>query len=194
LKRRDFTINAMAYSKEDGELVDLFNGMQDLKDHTIKSVGTAEERFDEDPLRILRGVRIASEIGFTINKETEEAMERQAGLLEHVSRERIRDEFSRIILSDRPMMGIQILEKNHILQHFLPELRDCLGVGPNANHIYDVWEHSLRALQHAADTPWPLHIRLASLFHDIGKPATKRWDKEKKDYTFYGHEVVGAKI
>ncbi len=194
LKRRDFTINALAYSKKTGELIDLFNGLSDLKEHQIRAVGRAEDRFDEDPLRIIRGVRLATEIGFTINPETEQAMEDKSDLLKHISKERIQEEFKRIIMSDRPMLGLQLLEKNHILQYIIPETRDGIGVEQKGDHIYDVWEHSLRALQHSADKNWPFHIRLSALFHDVGKPATRRWDKTKDKYTFYGHEVVGAKM
>lgn len=194
LKRRDFTINAMAYSKSSGELIDLFSGMADLKDHQIKAVGKPEDRFEEDPLRIMRGIRLATEIGFTINIDTEKAMEDKAELLNHISKERIQEEFKRLVMSDRPMLGLQLMEKNHILQYILPELRESIGVEQKGDHIYDVWEHSLRALQHSADRDFPLHIRLSALFHDIGKPATRRWDKAKNKFTFYGHEVVGAKI
>ncbi|MFN4181141.1 MAG: HD domain-containing protein, partial [Candidatus Paceibacteria bacterium] len=112
--------------------------------------------------------------------------------LKKISTERIRDEFSKIILSDNPAMGFMMLEKLGMLQHIVPELLDGVGCEQGGEHIYDVWNHLLHALQHAADKKWGLEIRLAALFHDIGKPKTKRPGIKKP--TFYGHEVVGARM
>ncbi len=194
LARRDFTINALAYRESKGQLIDKYEGIKDIREGLIRAVGTAEERFNEDPLRIMRGVRLSTELGFIINEETEKAMKKTSGLLKHISIERIRDEVSRITESNQPMQGFITLQKIGVLKEILPEMEKTVGVTQNNDHIYDVWEHSLRAMQHAADKDWPLHIRLSALFHDIGKPKTKRWSKEKNDYTFYGHEVVGAKM
>src|SRR3989344_7412009 len=194
LGRRDFTINALAYEPSKRQIIDLYNGEQDIKDKVVRAVGKSDDRFDEDPLRIMRGVRLASELDFMINNETLEAMYRKSDLLGFIAQERIRDEFSRIVSSKNLMSGIVILHKISILKQFLPELEEGVHMKQNGDHIYDVWEHTLRVAQHAADKDWPFHVRLAALFHDIGKPRTREWNKEKNDWTFYGHDVVGARM
>ena len=194
LSRRDFTINALAYETSKGQIIDLDSGQVDLKDKVVRAVGKPDNRFDEDPLRIMRGVRLVAELGFMIDSETLEAMQRKADLLSFIAQERIRDEFSRIILSPNLMAGIIILHKIGALKQFLPELEEGIHMKQNGDHIYDVWEHTLRVAQHAADRNWSFHVRLAALFHDIGKPRTREWNKEKNDWTFYGHDVVGARI
>lgn len=194
LGRRDFTINALAFDPSKRQIIDRYDGQKDIKDKIVRAVGKADDRFDEDPLRIMRGVRLASELGFMINSETLEAMQRKADLLSFIAKERIRDEFSRIVLSSNLMTGIVILNKIGTLKQFLPELEEGVHMKQNGDHIYDVWEHTLRVAQHAADKDWPLHVRLAALFHDIGKPRTREWNKEKKDWTFYGHDVVGGRM
>lgn len=194
LARRDFTINALAYNPHKGQIIDLYGGLTDLKTKTIKTVGQAQERFTEDPLRLLRAIRFLAQLNFVINNETAEAIKDKTFLLKHVSAERIRDEFSKIILSPNPMPGLIIASKLGILSQFLPELEEGIHVEQNGDHIFDVWEHTLRALQCAADKNFTLEVRLATLFHDIAKPRTRRWSEEKKDYTFYGHDVIGARI
>lgn len=194
LKRRDFTINAMAYSVSKGHLVDLYQGHDDIKDKTIRTVGEPSERFGEDALRILRAIRLAAELGFTISKETADAIVAQAGDLKHISAERIRDEFSKMIDSPRPLEAVVLAQKLGVLKYIVPEVEEGIEIEQNGDHIYDVWEHNLRALQHAADREWPLHVKLAALLHDVGKPATRRWSDEKKDWTFYGHDVVGGRM
>lgn len=194
LGRRDFTINAIAYETDKGQFIDPHKGQKDIKDKIVRAVGQAKDRFEEDPLRILRGIRLAAELGFIINLETMDAMVKYSKLLGFIAAERIRDEFSRILMSKNLMPGIVILQKIGVLKQFLPELEEGIGMKQNGDHKYDVWEHTLRVAQHAADRHWPLHVRLAALFHDIGKPRTREWSKEKNDWTFYGHDVVGAKI
>ena len=194
LKRRDFTINALAYSPHTAELVDLYNGQRDLKDKVIRAVGSPAERLSEDPLRMLRAVRFASQLGFMINADTAEAIAKLAPELKYISAERVRDKFAKIILSPNPMTGLVLAQKLGLLAQFLPELEEGIHMKQNGDHIYDVWEHTLRALQCSADKGYGLETRLAALFHDIGKPRTRAWSKEKEDYTFYGHEVVGAKM
>ncbi|MEK7115409.1 MAG: HD domain-containing protein, partial [Patescibacteria group bacterium] len=194
LKRRDFTVNAIAYSVSKGHIVDLYKGQNDIKDKIIRTVGGPNERFSEDALRMLRAARIATEIGFTINQETEKAIQNNAYLLEKISKERIRDEFVKIVMSDKPMDGIILAHKLGILKYVTHETEAGLHVKQNGDHIYDVWEHNLRAVQHSATRKWPLHVRLAALFHDVSKPETRRWSDEKKDWTFYGHDVVGSRV
>ena len=194
LKRRDFTINALAFSVSKGQLTDLYKGQDDIKDKMIRAVGDSEERFSEDALRILRAIRLATELGFTIEKDTGKALEKRAHLLTEISMERIRDEFVKIIMSENPMEGIILTQKLGVLQYIIPELEEGIGIEQNKDHIYDVWTHILKALQNGAVKNWTLQVRLAALFHDIGKPRTRRFEKEKGDYTFYGHDVVGARM
>ena len=194
LKRRDFTMNAIAWSPTTGELVDLYDGREAIKDKMIKAVGDASERFTEDALRILRAVRFSTQHGFAIEHETMNAMQKHVELLANISAERIRDEFVKMLMSDEPIVGIVMAQKLGILKYIIPELEIGIGVEQNGEHIYDVWEHNLRTMQHAADKEWPLHIRLSGLLHDIAKPQTREWSNEKNNYTFYGHDVVGAKI
>ncbi len=197
LKRRDFTVNALAMDSN-GQITDLFEGIKDIHEKTLRTVGDADERFGEDALRIMRAVRFAVQLGFTVSHETLESILKNADLIKEISSERIRDEFSKIILSPVPSVGIGMLEKFGLLKHIVPELEEGIGCEQLGEHIYDVWEHLLHALQHAADKNWPLEIRLAALFHDIGKPKTRRYDATKAGgkgkYTFYGHEVVGARM
>lgn len=194
LARRDFTINAIAYDDAKGQLVDPYKGQQDIKDKVLRAVGDPRKRFDEDALRILRAVRLATDLGFMIEADTQAAITEKASHLKEIAMERIRDEFSKMIMSGNPMIGIVMSEKLGLLDYIAPDLKRGIGIEQNGDHIYTVWEHNLRALQHSADRGWPLHVRLASLFHDISKPETRRWSDEKKDWTFYGHDVVGRRV
>ena len=215
LARRDFTINAMAIeltqnskfktqnqnlkpktkNSENGrtfKIIDLFNGQEDLKDKLIRAVGNAEERFSEDALRMMRAVRFATFFDFEIEKKTAEAIAKNAKWLEMISKERIRDEFLKIIMSDRASDGIELLRKLGLLKYIVPELEAGYKVGQNKHHIYDCYEHSLFSLKYAAKKNFNKYVRLAALFHDIGKPKAKRG--EGRDSTFYGHEIVGARM
>lgn len=194
LKRRDLTINALAYDIDSGELLDEHGGKDDLERRIVRTVGEPRERFEEDALRMLRTIRLSAELDFAIDTKTAEGIASMGSQLQKISRERIRDEFLRIIQSPRPMQAIYVTQKLGLLSFISPELEEAIGVDQNQAHSYDVFEHSLRALQHAADKGWPLPVRLAALFHDIGKPATRAWSEEKGDWTFHGHEVVGAKV
>lgn len=198
LKRRDFTINALAYNPSKGQLIDLYGGLRDIKDKVIRTVGEAGERFDEDALRVLRAIRFSTQLDFALSEETISGILSKGKLLEEISWERKRDEFVKILLSPSPMIGIGLLQKLNLLPYLVPELLEGVGCEQKGEHIYDVFEHLLHALGHAGEKGWPLAIRLAALFHDIGKPRTRRWDKTKASgagkYTFYGHEVVGAKM
>lgn len=194
LKRRDFTINALAYDPQEGAFIDLYDGVKDITEGLIRAVGEPKQRFEEDALRILRAVRIAAQLGFSIEPATEAAMGECVGQLAKISKERIRDEFVRILNSVQPMQALILSQKLGILPYVLPELEEGIGIDQNQAHKYDVFEHSVRALQHAADKNWPLDVRLAALLHDVGKPKSRRWSDEKKDWTFHGHEVVGARM
>ncbi|MDE2213082.1 MAG: HD domain-containing protein [Patescibacteria group bacterium] len=194
LKRRDFTINAFAYRPKTNEFIDEFDGEKDLKNKVISAVGDPHERFTEDALRILRAVRISAELDFAIEEKTKIAMSEQAPQLGKISKERIRDEFIRILNSAKPMKALLLAQSLNILSFIAPELEEGIGVEQNQAHKYTVFEHNLRTLQHAADKDWPFDVRLAGLFHDIGKPKVRQWSDEKKDWTFHGHDVVGARI
>ena len=206
LKRRDFTINSLAYSVSHKTTIDLFGGQKDIEGKLIRTVGEPIDRFTEDGLRILRAVRLATELSFEIESETEKAILENAHLLKNISVERIRDEFTKIIMSDRPMDGLLIMKKLGIIKYVIPELEETFGVEQNKAHSYDVWEHLIRSLQHSADKKYPLEVRLSALLHDISKPESRRWARlpvpehsdggqgqEQGTWTFYGHEVLGAR-
>ncbi len=203
LARRDFTMNALAYggtTSDTWTLVDPFGGQADLAERVIRTVGTPEERFSEDALRLMRAVRFLAELrhpaeskpshAWHIEAATLEAIKALAPNLAHISQERIRDELSKIILSDSPAAGIDMLRETGLLHFILPELELGIGVTQNLHHIYTVWEHNLRALLTCPSLK--LSVRLACLLHDVGKPATKRGDGYNS--TFYNHDHVGARI
>lgn len=226
LKRRDFTINAMAYSPHKGHFIDLFDGLKDIKDKVIRAVGGHNDRFKEDALRMLRAVRFSSELNFAVSYETMQAISDNKELIKNISFERIRDEFTKIIMSPNSVSGIIVLQKLGLLKHIIPELEEGIGCIQGGAHKYDVWEHLLQALDHATKKNWGLEIRLSALFHDIGKPRSRRdtyavkaklndfersgtasapivrgpsksfsvAGTSKKQYTFYGHEVVGERM
>lgn len=193
LKRRDFTINAIALNLS-GETIDLFEGKEDLIKKTVRTVGEPEARFKEDALRMLRAIRIAVELDFTIDPKTQDAISLHASHLVQIAAERIRDEFIRILMSPKPHIGLILSHKLGLLRYIIPELEEGIGIEQNQAHSFDVFEHILRTVEHSAKREFDLTTRLAALFHDIAKPATRRWSSEKKDWTFYGHEVVGAKM
>ena len=176
-----------------GHITDIYNGQKDLKKRLIRTVGGPNERFSEDGLRLLRAVRIAADLGFTIENETADAIFKNNALLNEIAKERIRDEFSKILMSERPMEGMMLCLRLGLLQHFLPELEKSFQVKQNSAHAFDVGEHLLRTVEYSAKKGYSLDIRLASLLHDISKPESRRWSEEKNDWTFYGHDVMGAK-
>lgn len=194
LSRRDFTVNAMALDIEDNsfKVIDLYGGQEDIKSKLVRAVGDADQRFSEDALRLMRAVRFATTLNFEIEEKTKEAISSRAESLNKISVERIRDEFIKIIESERAYYGILSLNETGLLKYIVPELEEGIGVGQNLHHIYTVWEHNLLSLKYASEKGYSLEVRLASLFHDIGKPRTKRGDGEKS--TFYGHEVVGGRM
>ncbi|OGZ28323.1 MAG: hypothetical protein A2931_01290 [Candidatus Niyogibacteria bacterium RIFCSPLOWO2_01_FULL_45_48] len=196
LKRRDFTTNALALQlgRETSKLgvVDLFDGEKDLKNKIIRAVGNPKERFEEDALRIMRAVRFAAELGFSIEDKTRDALEAKKGLLEFVSKERVRDELIKIFETSRPSLGFELMRELGILKYVMPEVEEGWMVGQNKHHIYTVWEHNVRTMDYAAKEGWSLELRIASLLHDVAKPRTKEGDGP--DSTFYNHQMVGAKM
>ncbi len=194
LTRRDFTINALAYRIQTDAIIDQHEGKHDLESKRIRAVGEPDKRFKEDALRMMRAVRLSSELGFAIEQGTAEAIFNNADRLANISKERIRDELVRIVETDQPMAAIVMLQRLGLLKHIAPDLERGIGVSQNQAHSFDVYEHLLRTMQHAADKKWDTAVRIAGLFHDVSKPETRRWSDEKKDWTFHGHEVVGAKV
>lgn len=197
LARRDFTINAMALSinaHENFRIIDPYGGQKDLEQKIIRAVGNPDKRFCEDALRLIRAVRIASELEFEIEEKTFHAIQKNSALITNISYERARDEFIKILVSSNPYIGTVKLREVGVLQLILPELELCFNVvqeGPKHDRTYDVGEHSLLSLKHCP-SPDPI-TRFACLIHDIGKPATKAV-QEDGNVTFYGHDVVGARI
>jgi poly(A) polymerase/tRNA nucleotidyltransferase (CCA-adding enzyme) len=194
LARRDFTVNAIAYDDSKGHLVDPYNGQKDISSKVLRAVGEPAIRFEEDALRLMRAIRLIAELDFALDAATAAAIQEKGGNLRHVSRERVRDELIRILNSKQPMMALVLAQQLGILAYIQADLPAGVGVEQNQAHSYDVFGHLMRSMQHAADKGWPFDIRLAALFHDIGKPATRRWSDDKRDWTFHGHEVVGAKM
>jgi len=191
LARRDFTVNALAMA-HDGKITDIFYGIKDLENKIIRAVGEARDRFNEDALRMMRAVRLATELGFGIEDKTLQAIKENAKSIDFIAKERIRDELIKIIDSKKAFDGIILLKDCGLLQVILPEVALGIGVGQNKHHVYTVFEHNTLALKWAAEHDYSFHVKLAALLHDVGKPNTKRG--EGPDSTFYGHEIVGSKI
>lgn len=189
LCRRDFTINAMAYNEQQG-LVDLFGGLEDLQKGVVRCVGDPKERFSEDALRMLRALRFSAQLGFEIESDTYGAICQLAPTIEKVSMERIMVELNKLLTSNHPERMRQVYETG-LTKVFLPEF-DVMMETPqnNKHHCYSVGEHTLHTLKHV---PPEKSLRLAMLFHDIGKPATRTTDEEGQDH-FYGHQEVGMQM
>jgi tRNA nucleotidyltransferase (CCA-adding enzyme) len=191
LSRRDFTINALAMDLKK-KIVDNFDGQKDLENKIIRTVGNAEERFNEDALRMLRAVRFATTLDFEIEEKTAEAIKKNSIWLDAVSKERIRDEFVKIIMADNAGRGIELLRELGLLKYIVPELLDNYGVSQNKHHIYDCYQHAVKSLEYTAKKNFNMHVRIAALLHDIGKPRSKNGEGENA--TFYNHEMIGAKM
>ena len=191
LARRDFTVNALAMDKQ-GQIQDYFGGLDDLQAKIIRTVGEPKDRFEEDALRLMRAVRFAIQLDFIIETKTLVAIQNLATNLEHISKERIRDELTKMMQTPRAINGYILLRDTHLLPFIMPELLEGIGVEQNGHHIYDVWEHLLRTMQHACDRSWSFDLRMAGLLHDIAKPRTK--EGIGKTSTFHNHEIVGASM
>jgi putative nucleotidyltransferase with HDIG domain len=193
LLRRDFTINAIALTSS-LEIKDPYNGRKDLEKKLIKAVGDPNERFREDALRMMRGIRFATQLNFKIDENTWIALKNNSNLINKISKERIKEELFKILSSHYAHEGITLLKDSGILEQILPEVYKMFGVeqkSPNRHHIYDVGTHCLMALKFC-ESEDPI-TKFASLIHDIGKPQTMKILKDGT-ITFYNHEVVGAKI
>ncbi len=190
LKRRDFTMNAMAYSNEKG-LIDLFNGIDDIENKTIKCVGDPEIRFKEDALRMLRAVRFSAQLNFKIENNTYNAIKSNINLINNLSMERIREEFNKILISDYPEKGIRLLKELKILELLIPEIEMCYEFNQhNINHNKDVFEHTLEVVKNVENN---LVLRLSAFFHDIGKPLSFFMDNDGVGH-FYGHDKLSVDI
>lgn len=188
LSRRDFTVNAIAYNQYEN-IIDSFGGRADIKNAVIKTVGNPDTRFNEDALRILRAIRFASTLGFSIENETKKSIHKNKHLLKNIAVERIWSEFKKLIIGKN---SVEILrEFADVIAVFIPNITPMIGFNQNnPMHCYDVWEHTLCALQHADNN---LSVRLSVLFHDIGKPLTYFEDEEGIGH-FYGHNKESKKI
>jgi tRNA nucleotidyltransferase (CCA-adding enzyme) len=193
LARRDFTFNAIAIDPVDGHVMDPFDGQRDLAAKVVRAVGNADERFVEDGLRVLRAARFAATLECTIDPATEAAMahERSLQTFRKVSAERIRDEWLKTMSARRPSVAFEAMRRTSILGIVCPELLASVGCEQNKWHAFDVWGHALACLD--ACKPDPV-LRIAALFHDIGKPRTRAFSDKTNDYTFYEHERIGAEM
>ncbi|NBI87284.1 CCA tRNA nucleotidyltransferase [Lachnospiraceae bacterium] len=189
LKRRDFTINAMAYNPKDG-LVDVFGGIEDLKSGIVRCVGDPYQRFDEDALRMMRAVRFAAQLGFSIEGATKEAVQKLSGTLCHISAERIQAELTKLLLSGHPE-EMRTLYQLGVTSVMLPEFDEMMGTKQdNPHHAYTVGEHTIEALLH---TPCDKVLRLAVLLHDVAKPSCRKRGEDGMDH-FYGHPQMGSRM
>ena len=197
LARRDFTVNALAIGisgENSGELVDLYNGFDDLQAKILRTPLNPDITFSDDPLRMMRAVRFASQLNFTVEPKTLAAIKRNAHRLEIISKERIMDEFNKILLSKKPSAGIQLCDQTGLLIQFLPELSALKGVDVmNGRGHKDNYLHTLQVVDKIAMVQSNLWLLWAALLHDIAKPQTKKYD-EKVGWSFHGHEYIGSKM
>ena len=189
LAHRDFTINAIARDLHTGELHDPFGGQVDISQHLMRAVRNPEERFNEDPLRILRSVRIAAELGFFIDRDTREAARKLGGRLNEVARERVGDELDKLLLADPPSSGISELDSLGLLEYTIPEMLEMHEMEQGPHHYKEVYPHTLKVLDRTAPD---LVLRWAALLHDFAKPAT--YSVTNGEVHFFGHDKLGARM
>ncbi|KAA3615108.1 MAG: HD domain-containing protein [Calditrichaeota bacterium] len=197
LSRRDFTINTLAMNISDekfGEIVDVYNGRDDLEKGIIRTPLEPDQTFSDDPLRMMRAIRFATRFKFQIEQETFSAISKNSERLSIISAERIQDEFNKILMTEKPSIGLDLLDRSGLMQQFLPEAVIMKGVDQKKEfHHKDVFYHTLEVIDNLAKTSNKLELRLAGLFHDLAKPRTKRF-VEGTGWTFHGHEVVGERM
>ena len=196
LSRRDFTMNAIAVRIKDDkfEFTDPYNGQADIENRMISCVGNPKERFKEDALRLMRAIRLASQLGFDIDEATGKEIKSDSALIKEISFERIRDEFLKILSSKDPVKGIKLLKESGILEYILPELLEGVGVSqvrPGRHHTTDVYTHNVMSMMHCPSSD-PV-VKFAALLHDAGKPRAEGKDKDGL-VTFYNHEITGANL
>lgn len=197
LERRDFTINTLARKltrQGPGELVDLFNGREDLRNKIIRTTLNPVLTFDDDPLRMIRAIRFVVRLRFTIDSDTLQAIKEKRNRIKIVSQERITGEFLKILQSGNPSIGLDLLRETGLLEILFPELHRLIGVDQRGTyHHKDVWFHTMRVVDNVASVSGKLELRLAALYHDVAKPQTKRFE-ENSGWSFHGHEALGAKM
>lgn len=190
LKRRDFTVNAMAFHPDEG-IIDLFDGQKDLSAGLIRAVGNPNQRFEEDYLRMIRAIRFACRLDFEIDQDTFEAIRIRADKIKFVSAERISVELNKILMSNYPVKGIKLLFESGLLKYIIEDLHKAVGFDQETiHHQYDVFDHTMEVL---AQTPKDLDVRLAAIFHDLGKLYTKFIGEDGQGH-FYGHDKVSEEI
>ncbi|MBQ2259396.1 MAG: CCA tRNA nucleotidyltransferase [Spirochaetales bacterium] len=192
LKRRDFTINALAADLRTGTIIDQHDGLADIKNGVVRAIGIAEERFTEDALRMLRACRFSSKLGFEVEESTKMAISKLKENVKLVSSERIKDELFRLIDSPHPRMGLETMRETGLMDIILPELSALYGLEQGGFHKEDAYEHSILALERARDMKYPIEVKVSALLHDIGKKQTRREGETR--YTFYGHEGVSERM
>ncbi len=196
MRRRDFTINAFAVSinKKHGEFIDMFNGVGDLKNKVIKTCDDPHKTFEDDPLRMMRAIRFASQLNFDIEQDTFKSIIDNSERLKIISQERITDELNKIILSNNPSYGFKLLFTSGLLKQFFIEMHNLYGVEKINNHSHkDNFYHTLEVLDNTAKISDNLWLRWSAILHDIAKPHTKRY-KENVGWTFHGHEDLGSRL
>lgn len=195
--RRDFTVNALALSLNSdrfGELIDPFNGIDDMKAGILRTPLDPDITFSDDPLRMMRAIRFASQLQFDIYPDTLDAIKRNAKRIEIITQERITDEFNKIMLSPRPSVGLLLLDQTDLMPEIFPELSRLKGIERRGNHAHkDVFIHTLKVLDAVAEKSDNLWLRWAALLHDIGKPFSKQWNEEC-GWTFRNHNYIGQKM